>query len=37
LPGKLKPGHAYHGILELGPLAQSVDVKVNKRERGYQK
>ncbi len=37
LPGKLKPGHAYHGVLELGPLAQSVDVKVNKRERGYQK
>lgn len=37
LPSKLKPGHAYHGVLELGPLAQSIGVKVNKHERGAKK
>lgn len=37
LPSKLKPGHAYHGVLQLGPLARSIGVKVNKHERGVQK
>jgi hypothetical protein len=36
LPSKLKPGHAYHGALQLGPLALSIGVKVTKNERGGQ-
>jgi hypothetical protein len=37
LPSKLKPGHVYHGELELGPLVRLIGVKVNKRERGGRK
>jgi len=37
LPSKLKPGHSYHGALEIGPLTHSIGVNVHKRERGGQK
>lgn len=32
LPSKLKPGHVYHGVLELGPLVRLIGVKVSKPE-----
>jgi hypothetical protein len=37
LPEKLKPGHSYHGVLEIGPLAQSISVSVLKTGRGDRK
>jgi len=37
LPEKLKAGHSYHGVLEIGPLAQSISVNVLKSGRGERK